>query len=181
MVSIFDAPLPVTPQFEWNADGEDVSYILSIKNTSAQPLTTGSVFVIEDGKAMGQEMIRYTPTGANAEVRLSRGIGMRVEKTEAEVKRGDPVKIGKADFVPVTMKGTMLISNFRKDKATIKVTKTVRGKLGEMSDGGKIKKTQLADGEANATNQVEWKVEVPAGQSKEITYTFEMYLKYNRE
>ncbi len=181
MVSIFNSVLPVTPQFEWNADGDDVTYILSIKNTGTQPLTTGSVFVIEDNKAMGQSGIRYTPTGANAEIRLSQGFGLRVEKTDAEVKRGDPIKIGKSDFVPVTMKGTLLISNFRKEKATIKINKTVRGKMGEMSDGGKVKQTALAENDPNATNTLEWKLNVPASQTKEVTFTYEVYLKYNRE
>jgi hypothetical protein len=180
MVSIFDMTVPVTPQFEWNADGDEVAYLLSLKNSSDQPLTTGPVFVVEDGRAVGQEMIRYTPAGSSAEVRLSRGIGLRVERTEAEVKRGSPVKIGKTDFIPVTLKGTLTITNFRKEVSPVKVTKTVRGRVVSKSDEGALKQTQVLTGDPNPINDLEWNVKIAPGQVKIITYTIEMFMSAER-
>jgi hypothetical protein len=181
MVTIFSANLPVTPQFEWNADGDEVVYLLSIKNSGTQPLTTGSVFVLEDGKALGQEAIRYTPAGANAEIRLSRGIGMRIEKSEAEVKRGAPVKVGKTEMIPVTLKGVLTITNYRKDKAPLKIKKTVHGRIVDLSDDGKTKQTQLVTGDANPINEIEWKVDLAAGQTKVVTYTIETFIVTSRD
>lgn len=180
MVSVLDLEVPIAPTFEWNADGEEVTYLLKVKNSGSQPFTTGPVFVLEDGKAIGQEIIKYTPPGASTDVRLSNGIGLRVEKTEAEVKRGASVKIGKTDYIPVTLKGTLTITNFRNDKATIKVTKTARGRVVEQSDNGKVKQTQVLTGDANPLNDMVWNVEVPAGQTKQITYTVEMYMSADR-
>jgi hypothetical protein len=176
MVSIFDAPVPISPRFEWNADGEEVSYLLSILNKSGQPLTTGPVFVLEDGHALGQENVRYTPSGGTAEVRLSQGIGLKVEKTEAEDRRGAPAKIGKTDFVPVTLKGVLTITNFRTSKASLTITKTMRGKVGSLSDGGIVKQTQILNGEPNPINDVVWKIEIAPGATKKVTYTFETYM-----
>ena len=180
MVSIFQSDVPIQPQFEWNADGEEVLYLLSIQNTTKQPLTTGPVFVIEDGNALGQETVKYTPPGSTAEVRLSRGIGLRVEKTEAEVKRGGPVHIGKSDFIPVTLKGTLTVTNFRTSDARLKITKTARGKVLSQSDGGAVKQTQVLSGEVNPINDLEWKVTVPKGATKVITYTLETYIFADR-
>lgn len=176
MVSVFDSVVPVSPRFEWNADGEEVSYLLSILNKSGQPLTTGPVFVLEDGHALGQENVRYTPAGGNAEVRLSQGIGLKVEKTEAEDHRGGPTKIGKTDFVPVTLKGVLTITNFKTVKAALTITKTMRGKVGALSDGGTVKQTQILNGEPNPINDVVWKIEVAPGATKKITYSFETYM-----
>ena len=173
MITIFQQAVPVSPSFEWNADGEEVLYILNIKNDTKQPLTTGPVFVIEDGKAVGQETVKYTPAGGTAEVRLSRGIGMRVEKTEAEVKRGAPVHIGKSDFVPVTLKGELKLTNFRSADAAIKITKTVRGRALTQSDGGTVRQTQVLSGEVNPINDLEWKVSARSGETIVVTYTFE--------
>ncbi len=176
MVSIFNAPMSVSPRFEWNADGEEVSYLLSLLNKTGQPLTTGPVFVLEDGRALGQENVRYTPAGGTAEIRLSQGIGLKVEKREAEDRRGTSTKIGKTDFVPVTLKGTLTVTNFRTDKALITITKTMRGKVGVLSDSGIVKQTQILNGEPNPINDVVWKVEIAPGATKKITYSYETYM-----
>lgn len=173
MVSIFQQDVPVSPSFEWNADGEDVVYILNVQNVTKQPLTTGPVFVVEDGKAVGQETLKYTPAGGKAEVRLSRGIGMRVEKTESEVKRGSPVHIGKSDFIPVTLKGELKLTNLRSADATVKITKTVRGRVLGQSDEGIVRQTQVLTGEVNAINDLEWKVTAKPGQTLTVSYSFE--------
>jgi hypothetical protein len=180
MVSVLDSVVPITPTFEWNADGEEVNYLLSIKNGGKQPFTTGPVFVLEDGKALGQELIRYTPPGASTDVRLSRGIGMRVEKTESELKRGAPIKVGKTEYIPVTMKGILTVTNYRTDKAPIKVTKSARGRVTSQSDDGKVKQTQVLTGDPNPLNEMEWKVTVTPGETKQITYTVEVLLSADR-
>lgn len=180
MVSIFQSGVPITPQFEWNADGEEVLYLLKIKNTTKQPLTTGPVFVVENGQALGQETIKYTPNGDDAEIRLARGIGLRVEKTEAEVKRGATLHIGKSDFIPVSLKGTLTIKNFRSEAAPLKITKTARGKVTSQSDAGKIKQTQVLSGEVNPLNDLEWNVTIGAGETKVVTYTLDTYIFADR-
>jgi hypothetical protein len=180
MVSIYRTEVPIKPQFEWDADGEEVLYLISILNSTKQPMTTGPVFVLEDGKALGQEMIKYTPAGDTAEVRLSRGIGLRVEKTEAESKRGGVVHIGKSDFIPITLKGTLKITNFRGSDAPLKITKTARGRILTMSDDGKVKQTQVLSGEVNPLNDLEWKIVIPKGQTKIVTYTLETYIFADR-
>jgi hypothetical protein len=180
MVSVFENSVPVTPRFEWNADGEEVSYLLDILNRSNQPLTTGPVFVLENGKAIGQENVKYTPAGGSTEIRLSQGIGLKVEKVEAEVRRGAPAHVGRTDYIPVVLKGTLTITNFRSVKAAVKVTRTARGKVDSQSDGGKIKQTQILSGEPNPINDLEWNIDVAPNSTRTITYTFETYMSAER-
>lgn len=180
MVSILDTSVTVSPRFEWNADGEEVNYLLSLTNKSKEPLTTGPVFVLEDGKAIGQENVKYTPAGGTTEIRLSRGIGLKVAKTESEVRRLAPVRVGRTDYVPVVLKGTLTITNHKTEAATVKVTKTVRGKVGDLSDKGAVKQTQILNGEPNPINDLEWTIQIPAGATKTITYTFETYMSAER-
>jgi len=180
MVSIFDADVPIHPTFDWNADGEEVLYILNIRNTTKQPLTTGTVFVLEDKRPIGQDTMMYTPAGGSAELHLARGIGLHVEKREAEAKRGSPVTIGKTSFIPVTLAGTLTITNYRQNDAEVHITKTMRGRVSDLIEGGKIKDTQILNGEPNPINDVEWKLTVAPGATKTITYTVITYMSAER-
>jgi hypothetical protein len=180
MVSIFESTVPVNPRFEWNADGEEVSYLVSVKNKTNQPLTTGPVFVLEDGRAIGQETIKYAPASGETEIRLSRGIGLKVEKTEAEVKRLAPVHVGRTDYIPVVLKGTLTVTNYKSQKAAVRITKTARGRVDNLSDGGKVKQTQILSGEPNPINDLEWTLDVAPNATRTITYTFETYMSAER-
>ncbi len=82
MVSIFNSSVPFHTSFDWNADGEEVLYILNLQNTTKQPLTTGTVFVVEDRKPIGQDTLKYTPAGGSSELHLARGIGLQALKSE---------------------------------------------------------------------------------------------------
>jgi hypothetical protein len=136
--------------------------------------------VLEDERAIGQETVRYTPAGGTAEIRLAKGIGLKVEKTEAEAKRLAPVRVGKTDYIPVQLKGTLTITNYKSKPAALKVTKTVRGKVDRLSEGGILKATQILNGEPNPINDLEWRLTVPAGGTRTITYTFETYMSAER-
>ncbi|HEY0868678.1 MAG TPA: hypothetical protein VGE01_14935 [Fimbriimonas sp.] len=180
MVTVFQTVVPVKPSFEWDADGDDVSYLLTLTNKTGQPLTTGPVLVLEDGKAVGQESVKYTAAGADTEIRIARGIGLKVERSEAEVKRGGPTQIGKTNYVPVTLRGTLKVTNHRPDAAQLKITKTVRGKVGELSDKGTVKQTQILNGEPNPINDLEWTLAIAPGATETITYSFETYMSAER-
>ena len=175
MATIFETVIPVTPLFEWNADGEDVIYILTLENSSEHPLTTGPVFVVENRKPVGQQQIKYTAPGDEAELRLAKGIGIKVERHEAETGRGDPFKIGERQFLPITIKGTLTLENFRGEKADVRITRTVRGKVINIGGGGVLKDTTVSSGDPNATNLLEWEVSLPGGGKLEIEYTYESY------
>jgi hypothetical protein len=66
------------------------------------------------------------------------------------------------------------------EAADVKVTKTVRGKVGTLSDNGTVKNTQILSGEPNPINDLVWSVKIPAGTTKTITYTFETYMSAER-
>lgn len=176
VVSIFDDPVQVTPTFDWNADGDEVDYVLDVKNTTAQPLTTGSVLVTEEGKPLGQEVIHYTPIGGDAKVKISRGVGVRIDKTEAEVSRGAPIKVGKTDLIPITLKGTLSVANFRPATISISITRSAKGKILSQSDGGSVIQTRVDPSDSNAFNEMKWKVSVEPGKTKTVTYTYETYV-----
>ncbi len=174
MATIFEIEIPVDPLFEWDADGEKVEYILTLDNKSSQPFTTGPVFVVEEQRPVGQQMVQYTAPGGKTELRLAQGIGLKVEKTETELKRGDPFKIGEESWLPITLRGELTLENFRKEPAEVRVFRTLIGKVLDLG-GGKVKNVSVAKTGPNTFSRVEWKLTVPAGKKLEIVYSYETY------
>ncbi len=175
MVTIFEQPTTVKPQYEWLADVDELTYILKIDNSSGQPFTDGPVFVVEDGRPLGQETIKFTPSGSTAELRLARGFGLRTEKTDIETGRGGVLTVGKTQFLPVKMKGTLKVTNFRNTEAPIKITRTVRGKMTTIGQNGVVKDTQVFTGDPNAVYKIEWNATIPANGTMSFDYEYETY------
>lgn len=180
MATIFEIEIPVTPLFEWNADGDNVEFILTLDNTSKQPFTTGSVFVVDNQKPVGQQNIQYTAPGDKTEIRMARGIGLKVERRETEVKRGDPIKIGEQQFLPITLKGALTIENFRDESADVRITRTLLGKVLELGSGGVVKDSKVQPANPNSINTVEWKISVVSKGKTTIEYQYESYSAIGR-
>ncbi len=179
MATIFEIDIPVTPLFDWDANGDTVQYILTLDNKSTQPFTTGPVFVVEGQRPVGQQRIEYTPPGGKTELRLAQGIGLKVERNETELKRGEPFKVGLENYLPIQLKGKLTLENFRKESADVRVHRTLVGKLLD-AGGGTVKNVSIAATGPSTASQVEWKVNIPAGKKLEIDYSYETYSSLGR-
>lgn len=179
MATIFEIEIPVNPLFEWEADDNTVQYILTLENKSPQPFTTGPVFVVESQRPVGQQTIQYTPPGGKAELRMAQGIGLKTERTETELKRGEPFKVGQESWLPITLQGKLSMENFRKEPAEVRIYRTLKGKVLDLG-GGTVKNVNVSQTGPNTVSQVEWKVTVPAGKKLEIVYSYESYSSLGR-
>ncbi len=157
-----------------------MEFILTLDNTSKQPFTTGSVFVVDNQKPVGQQNIQYTAPGDKTEIRMARGIGLKVERRETEVKRGDPIKIGEQQFLPITLKGALTIENFRDESADVRITRTLLGKVLELGSGGVVKDSKVQPANPNSINTVEWKISVASKGKTTIEYQYESYSAIGR-
>jgi hypothetical protein len=180
MTTIFESEIPISPFFEWNADGDQVDYIVKIRNTTGNPFTVGPVFVVEEMRPVGQATMEYTANGDEAELRMARAVGIKVESAQNEVSRGDPIVFGEMRFVPIKMQGKLTVENFRNREAEIRISRTVMGRVIEVQNGGKVKDTQVQPNSPNSRNILEWTVKVPAGGKLEVGYSFESYTQMGR-
>lgn len=180
MATIFEIEIPITALFEWNADADDLQYILTLDNKSPQPFTTGSVFVVENQRPVGQQNIQYTAPGGKTELRLAKGIGVKTEKSESEVKRGDVFKVGLENYLPITLKGVMTLENFRKEPAEVRILRNLTGRILDLGPDATVKNVVVARQGPNTVTSVEWKVTVPAGKKIEVVYTYETYSALGR-
>lgn len=155
----------------------DVYHSLLITNSTQYPFTTGPVFVQNENlQPLAQDRIKYTPTGANASVQLSKAGDVVVKNKEEETAKVDNVKrLGKTYYNKVTIKGTIYLENLQDKKIQLNVKKELTASVTNASDSGNIVKS----GKYNALNPyttVNWEIPLGSKEKKNITYEYDVYV-----
>jgi hypothetical protein len=176
-----------------SGDPGEVWHSVRFRNTSGQPLTTSAATTMKNGQILGQDMIVYTPAGAEAEVRITKALDIRVEKNEEEVRResgvikekiylgldrnGQRMYDEKPLFDRLYIKGTLVMRNQKPEKVTVKVAKSLTGEVSVASHEAKIVKLAKGIKDTNPTSQITWQVDVDPGKTLDLTYEFSMLVR----
>lgn len=179
-----------------SGDPGEVWHSVRFKNTSGQPLTTSAVTTFKSGQMLGQDMMTYTPAGAETEVRITKALDVRVEKNEEEVKRepgvvkqkvyigldrqGNRMYEEKDVFDRLHIKGTLVIRNNKPSTVTMKVAKNLTGEVSSASHQAKVVKLAKGITDTNPTSVVTWQTDVESGKTTNLTYEFSILVKSNR-
>jgi len=179
-----------------SADPGEVWHSIRFRNTSGQPLTTAAATTMKDGQILGQDMLSYTPAGAEAEVKITKALDIRVEKSEEEMKRepgavkekyvvgsnsrGEPTYAERPLYDRLFVKGTLVIRNQKKEAVTIKVAKTLTGEVVQVSNSANVIKLAKGIRDINPTSQITWQIDVAPGKTQNLTYQFSMLVKAQR-
>jgi len=158
----------------------DVFHSLQISNVTTFPFTTAPAFVMNENlQPMAQDRLKYTPTGANVSVQLSKAGDVVVKNREEEVKKEENVKkIGKVFYNRVTIKGYITIENLQNKKILLTLKKDLLANVLDASDGGKIEKSGRYSN-MNPYVNVSWETPLGAKDKKTITYQYEVYAPNN--
>jgi len=178
-----------------SGDPGEVWHSLRFKNTSGQPLTTSAATTFKNGQMLGQDMMAYTPAGAETEVRITKALDVRVEKNEEEVKR-EPGVITEKVYVGIVngqkvyderplydrlhLKGTLVLRNQKPTTVTMKVAKNLTGDVSVASNQAKIVKLAKGIKDLNPTSLITWQLDVEAGKTVNLTYEFSILVKSQR-
>lgn len=176
---IFEVSLPngLTAGYDQNKEPAEVWHSVRLENTSRNPWTTGSAMTLQNGKPLGQDVLKYTPVGSSMNVKITQSPDIQVTDEEKETDRKEDVKKKDGYYYDlVTINGEVTIAN-RKDKdIMLSVTRPITGKV--LSSGQAKVTTQARISSAvNAENVAVWEVSVKAGGEARIAYTYETYLR----
>ncbi|MBC8066431.1 MAG: hypothetical protein H7Y17_16485 [Chlorobia bacterium] len=178
-----------------SGDPGEVWHSVRFKNTSGQPLTTSAATTFKNGQILGQDMMVYTPAGAEAEVRITKALDIRVEKNEEEAKRepgvimekiyvglvnGQKVYDERPLFDRLHIKGTLVMRNQKPSTVTMKVAKHLTGEVAFASHQAKVVKLAKGIKDVNPTSLVTWQVDVDAGKTVNLTYEFSLLVRSQR-
>lgn len=157
----------------------EVWHSLKFKNTSGQPLTTGTAVTMADGEILGQDLVSYTSPGAETTVRITKALDVRAEGSEEETARERAaLKLyGGAAFDLVSIKGTLVIENSKSEKVKLEVSKEVTGDSVQADGGATISKSAKGLRSVNPRATIRWNPTIEAGKSIKLTYEYKVYVR----
>lgn len=156
----------------------EVFHSIEIENNTSDPLTTGSVMIIDKtNKPLAQDLIKYTAAGQSSFIKLTQSPDIRVEETETVISnKEDAKKLDGYTYDLTTIQNEIVIVNSKKQNIDMAISKTFAGTLKDVSIKYTNKKA-VEKRSLNPTNNLEIRPTLKAGETIKITYTYEAYIQ----
>jgi hypothetical protein len=172
---------------------------LRLSNKSTYPLTTAPALILSGDRLLAQGMMTYTPIGSDTDLAITTAVDIKVKKSEKEAARTpNAVEWQGNRYGRVDMAGTISLTNYRNQPVSIEVTRHVLGHADKADHDGQVTMlNQFEDDEFaapmdypywwrwyswphwwyhfNGTGRFDWKVELPAGKSVDLGYTWHYF------
>ena len=183
MVPILALVAPFRHVYQWKVGSDEnttdqVWHSISVANEGTTPWTTAAALVTSGGKPLAQDTLAYTAAGSRAEVKLTVATDIAVERTEEEVER-KPRDLTRAGYVydAVIVEGTLTMRNFKRDAATLDVTKEIDGQATMRDPEGKVTRLARPPRAVNPNERLEWRITVPAGAARTVKYRYKTWVR----
>ncbi len=174
-----DTPIDTANHVVWHQ--------LELSNQSDVPWTTGPALTMRGLLPLGQDMLTYTSVGEKSLLPLTVAIDVRADYTEEEVNReANQLTWSGKKYARVTKQATVKIKNFRGENTTTRIRIGLGGRVTTVSDNAKhvVNDFRSSDwtrsGYATRVNNhsdIEWTIDLTAGETKELTFTYEFYVR----
>lgn len=182
IVTLFKIRIKYTDVYEWNVPGK-IIHKLKLQNNTKTGWTTGPCLGISGNQPLSEDVLKYTPAGADGELTVTTAINFRKTITETVADRKLKAYTRKTDSNKysysldlVTLKGKIKLQNFGKKPIHIKITKSVTGKLTVANEDGSIYQDTENLQLLRQRGSVSWTVTIKPGESKTLEYTYERYV-----
>jgi hypothetical protein len=157
---------------------EEVWHSLRLENTMKVPWTTAPAETLQNNQILGQDILSYTPTGGETTVRITQAISVKAEQTEVETARErNAAKFHGTSYDQVSIEGKLSVKNFQAKSITLEITKRVSGEVKSSAPKADIEKVARGLRGVNPSNVLTWTLELEPGQTEEITYAYDVYVR----
>ncbi len=159
-----------------------VWHSIRLKNDSKLPWTTGTVLLTKQlnkiSKPLSQDKLNYTPVGAKTKIKLTVSPSIVVKDSEKENSRVEnKKKRDKVFYDLVTVESKIEVINYHNRDITLNIDRQIVGKPTECNEKWKSDKVFNQYDLMNERYKVEWEIPLKKGESKEITYQYEVYVQ----
>lgn len=161
-----------------NKGPHEVWHSVKLENKSNFPWTTGSAMTMQNGRALGQDVLKYTALKSSNNLKITVAPDILVEDDEKEASRKEDIK-RKDGYVYdlVSVNGEITINNSKNEDITVTVYRPITGKIISASDQPKIKQIVKIGSALNQENSVTWEIPIKAGETKQLKYQYEVFLR----
>ena len=121
-----------------------VMHKIRLLNQSSYPLTTAPALIFRDDRVLAQGMMTYAAIGGNTDLDITKSVDIHVKKSDNETKRTpNAVQWHGYDYGRVDLKGTISLTNYKKQPVEIEVTRHVLGNASSADHDGVITKINV--------------------------------------
>lgn len=159
-----------------------VIHSIRFKNTSKYPFTTGTAMVTEtkDGiaQALSQDKLNYVPVGGTTKLKLTVAPNILVEDSEREISRESLSKqIDDYNYDLIQVEAKVKVHNYQDKEISLNICRNITGNTKKSNEEWEVKKLLSNKSGLNSSNDLEWEITIPAGKTKEIIYSYEIYVR----
>jgi hypothetical protein len=172
-----------------------VRHLVRLSNPGPHPLTTAPALITSQGRLIAQSMMKYTPQGGAVDLDVTAAVDVLVKKHEKEARRTpNAVRWDGDDYFKVDLKGTITLSNRRKEPVEVDVVRNILGNADAASGDGRIEKVNVLEDSSsgrpywwgwyswpswwshfNGIARISWKVALAPGQEQTLTYDWHYF------
>ena len=166
----------------------EVWHQIELTNNTNVPWTTGAALMMDGYLPLAQELLTYTSVGGKCQVPLTVAVDVRGTYGEEETARQpNAIKVGGYQYVCISKKGTLRVTNYKKQSIALMITCEFGGNAAEASDDGKIAVTDFVGEDwtnhrghpaLNGHSTIFWELELKPGESKEVTCDYVYYIRH---
>ncbi|MCP4634024.1 MAG: hypothetical protein GY855_13950, partial [candidate division Zixibacteria bacterium] len=155
-----------------------VWHSIKLKNSTDYPWTTAPAFTVKGIDPLAQDVIKYTPKGSEAILRLTLATDVKAYGSEKETNRQKRMRrFNSYDWDLVTIKGKLKVKNFKSEKITISIKKYITGEVLEASYNATIEKTVEDLTYNNIKSVLSWELPVDPKNELNISYTYQVFVR----
>jgi hypothetical protein len=176
--TLFEAKTSYRELFTWDVELSDDPQAfwrtIRFPNNSGRPLAAGAASAYRDEQLLGQDLLPATPSNAEAELRLTRAAEVRGEALEVETgRKEEPAEPYRARTFRVTIQGYLRITNAKDKAVPVRIRRAFNGTATD-KDGAAERRMALTLRQRDPLTELTWTLDIPAGQTKTLKYSYEM-------
>ncbi|HVT04400.1 MAG TPA: hypothetical protein VHL58_13615 [Thermoanaerobaculia bacterium] len=170
---------------DWNGRSVDpreretasqVWHSLRLKNNTRLPWTTAPAIAMAASRPLAQETLHYTPADGATDLKLTIAPDVEVQPGEVETSR-QRVTIASDNYIAVTVKGTIVLRNYKRKQVTLSIEKLLTGETLSQSNEGKSVALATHLSAVNPSIRLTWEIPLAAGARETVTYTYKVLFR----
>jgi len=169
---------------EEEAPTQIVWHSLRLQNSTGMPWTTAPAESVQENRILGQAVLKYTPGGGEAMVKITQALGIKADQIELEVSNEPNAYRYRGDqYDRVTIEGTLHLRSHMQKEVTVEVTKQVTGTLKSATPEPEVEKlarpvTWNWWWHINPHSRLTWQVPLKPGEEVTVTYTYAALVRH---
>lgn len=155
-----------------------VWHALRLTNNTTIPWTTAPAETVTGGQVLGQDILAYTPVGAQATLKITIAVDVKADQAEFERTRQRDALVSQGwSYDRVTVDGKLSVHDLKPDSVTVEITKLLSGEVQASKPEAGIEKLAAGLRSVNPLSRLRWTLTLKPGEEQQITYTYQVLVR----